>query len=96
MRPERDGGKREFEDPLKCLSINEMAALLGVHPMTVRRAIRAGRLRAVRVGRAVRIPRPAAERFLADAVIPPPGGSFPSPPRKGPPNHTTKPKRLSQ
>ncbi len=37
------------------LTVREVAQRLRVHPITVRRHIKAGRLRAVRIGRAVRV-----------------------------------------
>lgn len=39
----------------RLLTVNEVAERLRIHPITVRRHIKAGRLRAVRVGRSVRI-----------------------------------------
>lgn len=46
------------------LSVKEVAARLDVHEQSVRRWIRAGRLRAVRVGGLVRVPAPALQAFL--------------------------------
>lgn len=43
------------------LTVDQVAALLQLHPMTVRRQIAAGRLAAVRIGRRVRIPKEAVE-----------------------------------
>lgn len=37
------------------LTVNEVAERLRVHPITIRRHIKAGKLRAVRIGRAVRV-----------------------------------------
>src|SRR5215217_6481370 len=45
-------------------TVNETAAMLKVSPLTVRRHIAAGRLSAVRVGRAVRILRNALEQLI--------------------------------
>lgn len=45
-------------------SIQEAAACLGVHPLTVRGAITRGDLRTIRLGRRVLIPRSAVEDFL--------------------------------
>ena len=50
------------------LSIEECAALLGVHHSTIRRLIRAGQLEAVKVGRVIRIPRSALETALEPAA----------------------------
>lgn len=43
------------------LTVDQVAALLQLHPMTVRRQIAAGRLAAVRIGRRVRVPKEAVE-----------------------------------
>lgn len=40
----------------RLLTVDEVAERLRVHPITVRRHIKAGRLRAVRIGRTVRVP----------------------------------------
>ena len=52
------------------LTVREAAGELRISPMTVRRYIAAGKLRAVRAGRAVRIERSALDAFLSpiDAV----------------------------
>jgi excisionase family DNA binding protein len=50
------------------VSVVELATALDVHPWTVRRWIREGRLEAVKVGNLRRITRKAVERFLADGV----------------------------
>jgi excisionase family DNA binding protein len=39
----------------RLLTVDEVAERLRVHPITVRRHIKAGRLRAVRIGRSVRV-----------------------------------------
>ena len=46
------------------LTVREAAGELRISPMTVRRYIAAGKLRAVRAGRAVRIERSALDQFL--------------------------------
>lgn len=43
----------------------ELAALLAVHPETIRRAAATGRLRSVRVGRDRRYPESAVKEWLA-------------------------------
>ena len=43
---------------------SELAALLAVHPETIRRAAAAGRLRSVRVGRDRRYPETAVQDWL--------------------------------
>ena len=48
----------------RLLTVNDVAARLQVHPITVRRHIKAGKLRAVRVGRSVRIREAALEEYL--------------------------------
>jgi excisionase family DNA binding protein len=45
----------ERSDELPLLTVAEVAKRLRVHPITVRRLIKSGRLRVVRIGRAVRI-----------------------------------------
>lgn len=52
------------------LSVVDVAVLLDCHPETVRRLIRRGELRAVRVGRLIRVPREAVTEFLARAYPP--------------------------
>ena len=49
---------------MEFLTIRETARLLKVSPITIRRYIDAGRLRAVKVGRSVRVRREAIEAFL--------------------------------
>lgn len=48
----------------RTLSVREAAAILGVHHLTVRKAIARGELPGVRVGRRVLVPRRALERLL--------------------------------
>ena len=48
----------------RLLTVNDVAERLQVHPITVRRHIKAGKLRAVRVGRSVRIREAALEEYL--------------------------------
>jgi excisionase family DNA binding protein len=50
------------------LTVQGAAALLDVHADTIRRMIRAGQLEAVKVGRAIRIPRSALETALEPAA----------------------------
>ena len=45
-------------------SVREVAGRLGVHPETVRRLIHAGRLEAVRDGRALRVPADSVAELL--------------------------------
>jgi excisionase family DNA binding protein len=49
---------------MELLTVQETAAMLKLSPITIRRYIAAGRLPAVRVGRAVRLRREAIEDFL--------------------------------
>jgi excisionase family DNA binding protein len=46
------------------LDVWEVAQLLGIHRLSVRRAIERGELRAVRVGRRVLVPRKTLDEFL--------------------------------
>src|SRR5260221_3911245 len=48
----------------KLLRVGAAAHELGLHPMTVRRWIKAGRIRVVQVGREARIPRAKIERMV--------------------------------
>ena len=48
----------------RLLTVNDVAERLQVHPITVRRHIKAGKLRAVRVGRSVRIREADLEEYL--------------------------------
>jgi excisionase family DNA binding protein len=52
-------------------SVREVAHQLGVHPETIRRLIHDGRLRAVRVGRVLRVDPAAVEGFLARQTVKP-------------------------
>lgn len=47
------------------LSLQEVARLLGVHPLTIRRAVELGQLPAVKVGRRRLIPRQALDDLLS-------------------------------
>ena len=49
------------------LTVDEVARECRIHPITVRRHIAAGRLRAVRIGRRVRIRREDLEAFAEEA-----------------------------
>ena len=48
----------------RLLTVNDVAERLQLHPITVRRHIKAGKLRAVRVGRAVRVRESDLETYL--------------------------------
>lgn len=48
----------------RCYTVREFAGVLHVHPRTVYRMIRSGRLAAVRAGRSIRIPAEVVRRFL--------------------------------
>src|SRR5215472_18303122 len=56
--------KAERQPEPKMLRVHVAARELGLHPLTVRRWIKAGKLQAVRVGLEARIPRSEIERFL--------------------------------
>ena len=49
------------------LTVAEVAAVLRVSRMTVYRLVEAGTLPAARIGRSLRIPRPAVDGYLRDA-----------------------------
>lgn len=63
----RSAAKRRDESASDghALTYQEVANELGVHALTVKRLVYAGRLRAFRVGKAVRIERAALDEFLA-------------------------------
>jgi len=63
----RDGGVRNLINSL-VVSVEEAASLLGVHPETVRREIRRGRLPAVRIGRRTLVAREVLNRLLSGAT----------------------------
>ncbi len=50
------------------LTVKQVAELLQLHEMTIRRYIRAGKLEAVRVGRRIRVPRTAVEKMMDPQV----------------------------
>lgn len=52
----------------RLLTVAEVAERLRVHPITVRRHIKSGRLRAVRVGRSVRVRESDVEALLKPAM----------------------------
>lgn len=47
------------------LTVKQVAELLQLHEMTIRRYIRAGKLEAVRVGRRIRVPRAEVESLMS-------------------------------
>jgi len=49
---------------LELLTVSEVAKILNLHEITIRRHIKQGRLRAVKVGRQVRIRREDLEEFM--------------------------------
>ena len=51
------------------LPLPEAARLLGVHPMTLRRAVYRGELRAIVLGRKLLIPREAFEELAAGTTL---------------------------
>src|SRR5215472_17686691 len=56
--------KAERQPEPKMLRVHVAARELGLHPLTVRRWIKQGKLQALRVGPEMRIPRTEIERFL--------------------------------
>jgi excisionase family DNA binding protein len=55
----------------KCVSVNEAAELLGLVPLTIRRLIKAGKLRASHVGRRVIVKAADVVKYLADNEVRP-------------------------
>lgn len=53
---------------MELLTVNETAKLLRVSPITVRRRIADGQLKAVRIGKGIRVPREAIDLFLRPAL----------------------------
>src|SRR5260221_10467513 len=60
---DRNQHKMAKREP-KLLRISVAAHELGLHPITVRRWIKAGRIQAVPMGREVRVPRAEVERLV--------------------------------
>ncbi len=54
-----------IESTEELLTVNEVAERLKVHPITVRRHIKAGRLRALRAGRSIRVRASDLEEYLS-------------------------------
>jgi excisionase family DNA binding protein len=52
-------------------TVREVADRIGVHPETIRRLIHGGRLRAVRVGRTLRIEETSFEELVAHQRVKP-------------------------
>jgi excisionase family DNA binding protein len=48
---------------MKLLTIAEVAERLRLHPMTVRRHVKAGRIKATRIGRSIRVPEDAIDHL---------------------------------
>lgn len=51
-------------DPLRLLTTDEVAALLQVHPLTVRRAVANKKLRCIRLGRSTRFRREDVTKYV--------------------------------
>lgn len=66
-------------DALGLMSVEQVAATLGVHARTVRRYIRDGRLRATRIGKLYRIPAAELAAFTGRSFT----GGLPDPIRTG-------------
>jgi excisionase family DNA binding protein len=67
---------------VELITVQEAASLLKVSSITVRRYVAAGRLPAVKVGKAVRLRREAIEQFVTP-VAPRPDKILPVKPRRG-------------
>jgi excisionase family DNA binding protein len=51
------------------LTVNETAEIVRIHPNTIRRLIRSGDIRAVVIGRSVRIPRSSIDLLLDGVAV---------------------------
>jgi excisionase family DNA binding protein len=66
-------------DEARFLTVREVAERLQLHPITVRRHIAAGRIRAVRIGRAVRVPQDEVDKFgRREAHVAEPKAAYPA------------------
>lgn len=57
-------------DQRVALSLGEVADLLGVHPLTVRRAVELGQLPVIEIGRRRLVPKRALDELLASPARP--------------------------
>ena len=48
----------------RAFSLKEVASILGVHPETIRRAVKAGKLKAAKIGKDYRIAKHELERYF--------------------------------
>ncbi len=48
----------------RAFSLKEVASILGVHPETIRRAVKAGKLKAAKMGKDYRIAKSELERYF--------------------------------
>jgi excisionase family DNA binding protein len=48
----------------RAFSLKEVASILGVHPETIRRAVKAGKLKAAKIGKDYRIAKSELERYF--------------------------------
>ena len=48
----------------RAFSLKEVADILGVHPETIRRAVKAGKLKAAKIGKDYRIAKSELERYF--------------------------------
>ena len=63
--------KRSVKDDADLLSVDQVAERLGLHVRTVRRYVRHGRLRAVRIGKQYRVAREALDALTGRDTPPP-------------------------
>ena len=56
-----------FDDELDGMTVFEVAERLGVVPATIRREIKRGKLKAIHVGRSVRITKAALLKYVKEA-----------------------------
>lgn len=58
-------GARKGTQPMALKNVNEVAAYLGISPWTVRKLVRVGKLKAVRIGRRVLLEEEEINRFIS-------------------------------
>ncbi|QCB92822.1 helix-turn-helix domain-containing protein [Cellulomonas shaoxiangyii] len=70
-----DEPRRDPQDRVRFLTVNEVADLMRVSRMTVYRLVHSGELPAVRVGRSFRVPQDALDAYLRSSATVDPGAA---------------------